>query len=116
MTEAPPLAVEYAGPGQDERELRGKIAELLAAGTGQAWVVRLMGPQRVEVDRPEGSMEVYPASDVLEVPGILRNPVPVRVLFDREAAHEVVLRNLSGRGPHHLSMTVKKSATVSKGN
>ena len=97
LTEAPPLAVEYAGPGQDERELKDKITELLAAGTGQVWVVRLVGPQRVEVHRPDGPIKVYTASDVLEAPGILRNPVPVRALFDREAAHEVVLRNLLQR-------------------
>ncbi len=97
LTEAPPLAVEYAGPGQDERELQAKIAELLAAGTRLVWVVRLVGPQRVEVHRPDGPMKLYTASDVLEAPGVLRNPVPVRALFDREAAHEVVLRNLLQR-------------------
>ena len=97
LTEAPPLAVEYAGPGQDERELRDKIAELLAAGTRLVWVVRLVGPQRVEVHRPDGPMKLYTASDQLEALGVLRNPVPVRALFDREAAHEVVLRNLLQR-------------------
>ena len=42
-------------------------------------------------------MKVYIAGDVLEAPGILRNPVPVRVLFDRDAAHDVVFRNLLKR-------------------
>jgi hypothetical protein len=42
-------------------------------------------------------MQVYTASDTLELPGVLRNPVPVRALFDRDAAHEVVLRNLLQR-------------------
>jgi len=103
LTEAPPLAVEYAGPGQDERDLKDKIAELLAAGTRQIWVVRLIGPQRVEVHRPDAPMRIYTTSDVLEVPGVLRNPVPVRALFDRDAAHEVVLRNLlQRRGYAHL--------------
>ena len=97
LTEAPPLAVEYAGQGQDERELQDKIAELLAAGTRLVWVVRLLGPQRVEVHRPDGPMKLFTASDQLEAPGVLRNPVPVRALFDREAAHEVVLRNLLQR-------------------
>ncbi|MCB1769926.1 MAG: Uma2 family endonuclease, partial [Candidatus Competibacteraceae bacterium] len=92
LTGAPPLAVEYAGPGQDQRELKDKIAELLAAGTQQVWVVRLVGPQRVEVHRSNQPMQIYAASDVLEFPGVLRNPVPVRALFDRDAAHEVVLR------------------------
>jgi Uma2 family endonuclease len=94
---APPLAVEYAGRGQDERELRDKIAELLAAGTRFVWVARLRGPQRVEVHRPDAPMKIYTASDVLEAPGVLRNPVPVRALFDRDAAHEVVLQNLLQR-------------------
>lgn len=97
LTEAPPLAVEYAGPGQDERDLKTKIAELLAAGARLVWVVRLVGPQRVDVHRPDGPMKVYTASDVLEAPGILRNPVPVRALFDRDAAQEVVFRNLLQR-------------------
>lgn len=97
LTEAPPLAVEYAGQGQDERELQDKVAELLAAGTRLVWVVRLLGPQRVEVHRPDGPMKLFTASDQLEAPGVLRNPVPVRALFDREAAHEVVLRNLLQR-------------------
>ncbi len=77
--------------------MREKIAELLAAGTGLVWVVRLIGPQRVEVHRPNEPMKLYSASDVLEAPGVLRNPVPVRALFDRDAAHEVVLRNLLQR-------------------
>jgi hypothetical protein len=76
---------------------RRKFCNLLAAGTGQVWVVRLVGPQRVEAHRPEGPMKVYIAGDVLEAPGILRNPVPVRVLFDRDAAHDVVFRNLLQR-------------------
>ena len=62
--------MEYAGLGQDERELKDKIAELLAAGTRQVWVVRLIGPQRVEVHRPDGPMRVYTASDVLRGSGL----------------------------------------------
>lgn len=97
LTTAPPLAVEYAGQGQDEADLRLKIAELLEAGTCFVWVVRLRGPQRVEVYRPDGPMRLFTAGEVLEATGILRNPVPVRALFDRETAHEVVLRNLLQR-------------------
>ena len=48
-TTAPPLAVEYASIGQDEAELQQKITELHAAGTRWVWVVRLVGPRRVEV-------------------------------------------------------------------
>ncbi len=89
--------MEYVGQGQDEADLRLKIAELLDAGTRFVWVVRLKGPQRVEVHRPDGLMRIFTASEVLEAPGILRNPVPVRALFDRDTAHEVVLRNLLQR-------------------
>src|SRR3954462_7824933 len=46
---SPPLAVEYADTGQDEAELARKISELLDAGTQYVWVVRLVGPRRVEV-------------------------------------------------------------------
>ena len=97
LTTAPPLALEYAGRGQDEADQQLKIAELLDAGTRFIWVVRLQGPQRVEVHRPDAPTRTFTAGEVLEAPGILRNPVPVRALFDRETAHEVVLRNLLQR-------------------
>lgn len=94
---APPLAVEYAGVGQDEAELQAKIAELLDHGTRLVWVVRLVGPRRVEVYGKGQSSHVLGADDSLEAPGILKNPVPVRALYDREVAHEAVLRNLLQR-------------------
>jgi len=94
LTIAPPLAVAYAGQGQDEADLRLKIAELLEAGTRFVWVVRLRGPQHVEVHRPDGPMRLFTAGEVLEAPSILRNPVPVPALFDRETAHEGMLRHL----------------------
>ena len=93
----PPLAVEYAGPGQDEEELRLKIAELLQNGTQQVWVVRLMGPRRVEVHRPDQPLRVLGPGEWLTAPGLLRNPVPVEALYDREAGHRAVLRNLLQR-------------------
>ncbi len=94
---APPLAVEYAGVGQDEPDLRVKIGELLAGGSSHVWVVRLIGPRRVEVHRPGQPMQVYGSGDDLEAPGILRNPIPVNALFDRAAADRAVLRNLLQR-------------------
>ncbi|WP_433930297.1 Uma2 family endonuclease [Sorangium cellulosum] len=120
---APPLAVEYADTGQDEGELQRKMVELLSAGTRWIWVVRLSGARRVEVyeaganlsDRGGPSPALSPAGgrarrqpalsparvaypgEVLEAPGVLRNPVPVEALYDREAAHEVTLRNLLQR-------------------
>jgi hypothetical protein len=93
----PPLAVEYAGTGQDEDELQEKIAALLGNGTLLVWVVRLTGPRRVEVHAPGVAMRVLGPGEALSAPGILRNPVPVEALYDRDAAHRVVLRNLLQR-------------------
>lgn len=95
--QAPPLAVEYADSGQDEAELAARIADLLAGGTRLLWVVRLVGPQRVEVHAPGVPMRLAYPGERLEAPGILQNPVPVAALFDRTAAHEVTLRNLLQR-------------------
>ena len=93
----PPLAVEYAGGGQDEAELTAKIGELLARGTQQLWVVRLLGNRRVEVHLPGEPVRTLGVGEVLTAPGILRNPVPVEALFDRNVAHEVAFRNLLQR-------------------
>jgi Uma2 family endonuclease len=95
--EAPRLALEYAGVGQDEAELQAKIADFLAAGTEVVWVVRLVGPRRVEIYRPGQVPEVKGAGEELTAPGILRNPVPVLALFDRREAHRATLRNLLQR-------------------
>ena len=91
---AVPLAVEYAGEGQDEGDLRDKIAELHAAGTRWIWVVRLVGERRVEVHEKGSAVRVVGADGVLTAPGVLALPVPVRALFERDAAHEATLRNL----------------------
>ena len=93
----PPLALEYAGPGQDEADLKIKITELLANGTQQIWVVRLIGPRRVEVHRPDAPVRTLGPGETLTAPGILRNPVPVEALYDRSASHRAVLRNLLQR-------------------
>jgi Uma2 family endonuclease len=94
---APPLAVEYADTGQDEQELQQKIAELLTAGTQLVWVVRLVGPRRVEIHQRGRRMRLARPGEELLAPGILHNPVPVLALYDREAAHEATLRNLLQR-------------------
>jgi putative restriction endonuclease len=94
---APPLAVEYADTGQDEEDLQTKIRELLAAGTRYLWVVRLNGPRRVEVHQPGRKMRVAHPGEQLEAPGILTNPVPVEALYDRQAARQVMFRNLLQR-------------------
>jgi hypothetical protein len=93
----PPLAVEYADTGQDEVELKAKIAELLGAGTRWVWVVRLGMPRQVEVHTPERPVEVRRAGELLEAPGVLRNPVPVQALYDSDAANAATLRNLLQR-------------------
>nr|VFJ75601.1 MAG: Endonuclease, Uma2 family (restriction endonuclease fold) [Candidatus Kentron sp. FM]VFK21986.1 MAG: Endonuclease, Uma2 family (restriction endonuclease fold) [Candidatus Kentron sp. FM] len=93
----PPLAVEYVDRGQDKPDLEIKIRELLAAGTRYVWVVYLIGPYRVEVHTPDAPVRLLSATDTLEAPGILRNPIPVQALFDRKLAHRVTLRNLLQR-------------------
>lgn len=95
--QAPPLAVEYADGGQDELELREKITELLEFGTRMIWVVRLTGPRRVEVHEPGQPVRVVHGDGELLAPGILQNPVPVRALFDHDAALDATLRNLLAR-------------------
>lgn len=94
---APPLAVEYADTGQDEAELQIKMKELFAAGTRYVWVVRLAGPRRVEVHQPGQRPRIANPGKQLEAPGILANPVPVEALWDREAARQVIFRNLLQR-------------------
>jgi hypothetical protein len=93
----PPLAVEYADRGQDEKQLQEKIGELLERGIQYIWVVRLSGPLRVEVHQPGKKMQLVEADGELRAPGVLQNAVPVRALVDREAALEVTLRNLLNR-------------------
>ncbi len=75
---APPLALEYADRGRDEAELQEKIADLLRAGTRYVWVVRLAGPQRIEVYEPKRRMRTVGLNEQLTAPGVLRNPVPAR--------------------------------------
>lgn len=94
---APPLAVEYADVGQDEDSLASKILELFENGTRVLWVVRLAGERRVEIHEPGKRVRIARPGEQLRAPGILANPVPVEALWDRDAAHEVTLRNLLNR-------------------
>jgi len=94
---APALAVEYVEAGANERDLERKIAQLLGAGAAFVWVVRLAGERRVEVHRADGRSDVKHAGESVEAPGVLRNPVPVEALYDRSAAHALMLRNLLQR-------------------
>ena len=94
---APALAVEYVDSGDDEVALAEKIADLLKAGTRLVWVVRLGSQPCVEVHQSKQPVQVYRPGQLLEAPGVLKNPVPVEALYDREAAHAVTLRNLLQR-------------------
>lgn len=111
---APPLALEYAGSGQDEADLKLKIAELLSAGTRQVWVVRLVGPRRVEVHQAGQPMRTALPGEELTAPGILRNPVPVEALYDRAAGHRAVLRNLLQREGYE-SIEAVRAEGIGKG-
>ena len=93
----PPLAVEYAGSGQDEDKLQEKIADLLEAGTRWVWVVRLLGPRRVEVYQAEQPLRTLSPGETLLAPGVLKNPVLVEELYDRAASDRATLRNLLQR-------------------
>ncbi|MBN2191321.1 MAG: hypothetical protein JW751_00770 [Polyangiaceae bacterium] len=76
----PPLAVEYAGVGQDEHALATKVSDLLDSGTRYLWIVRLEPgygtPPYVEVHEPEREPRRVELDGELTAPGILKNPVP----------------------------------------
>ena len=94
---APPLAIEVAGPGQDEEDLKVKIQELLDAGTRYFWVIRAKGPRRVEVWEPGKPMRVARSGEVLEAPGILATPVPVAAFYVEKVANQLLLQNQLAR-------------------
>ena len=97
VSKAPPLAVEYADTGQDEQELIEKIADLQRVGTRYLWVVRLTGPRRVDIYESGMPMRTAYPGEELTAPGVLKNSLPVEALFERDAAHSVILRNLLQR-------------------
>jgi hypothetical protein len=80
--------------GQDEDALATKIDDLLAAGTKWVWVVRLVGPHRVDIHEPKVPARVVGIDGVLEAPGALQNPLPVRALFDHQAMRETAFANM----------------------
>lgn len=94
---APDLAIEYADVDQDETKLQAKIVDLLAAGTKFLWVVRLAGMRRVEVYERGKKMQTVLPGQHLTAPGVLKNPVLVEALYDREAAERATLTNLLQR-------------------
>jgi Uma2 family endonuclease len=94
---APDLAIEYADVGQDEEKLQQKIADLLDAGTRYLWVVRLAGPRRVEVHERGKKVRTVLPGQALTAPGVLKNPVAVEALYDRDEAERATLTNLLQR-------------------
>ena len=94
---APLLAVEYASRGQDEAHLQRRIGDLLAAGTTQVWVVRLLGERHVEVHTRDQPVRLARPGETLTAPEALREPVPVEALFDPEAAWKESLKHLLQR-------------------
>ncbi len=107
---APPLAVEYADHHQDEVQLKKKIGELLGIGTRMIWVVRLVGPLRVEVHEVGKAVRIVGADGELTAPGILQNPVPVRALIDGAIALEATLDNLLARKGYRDLEAVREEA------
>jgi len=71
--------------------------DLLEAGTRWVWVVRLLGPRRVEVYEQGQQTQTRGPGSLLLAPGVLQNPVRVEALYDRTVAHEATLRNLLQR-------------------
>lgn len=91
---APMLAVEYADRGTDEDDLETKIRQLFDAGTKHVWVVRLVGPRRVDVHHPNRESFTVPSGGSLTAEGVLAEALPVDALFDVDRSNEVALRNL----------------------
>jgi hypothetical protein len=96
-SKAPPLALEYAAQGQDEADLQLKIKQLLEAGTRLVWVVRLVGPRRVEVYEKGRPVRTKLPGERLEAPGVLASQPLVEALYEPEAAFEQTLQNLLAR-------------------
>jgi hypothetical protein len=93
----PLLALEYASTGQDEDALATKIADLLDSGTRVVWVARLSPQRFVEVHVPGEAPKVVDYDGELSAPGILKNTIAVRALFEREVADAQTLKNLLQR-------------------
>lgn len=104
------LVVEYAEDDRDDDYRQRKIAELLAAGIGRAWVVRMHGARRVEVHAANAAVITVGEETELTAPGVLELPVPVRALYERSTAHDVTLRNLLATRNHRGREEALRSA------
>jgi hypothetical protein len=63
----------------------------------EGWVVRLTGSHRVEVYRPRERIRMMLPLKLLRAPGVLKTPVRVEALYDRDAAERAMLTNLLQR-------------------
>lgn len=52
----------------------------------------------------------HPPVEVLEAPGVLKSPVPVEALYNRDVAHEVTLRSLLQRKGYGDLGSVRRGA------
>jgi Uma2 family endonuclease len=107
---APPLAIEYADEGTNERDLQTKIEEYFGAGAKYVWVVRLVGPRRVQAYTSPEQVTEYRADGVLEAPGVLQEKIPAAALWDRRVALDVSLRNLLLRAGYKSLEHVREEA------
>ncbi len=119
---APRLVVEVAGVGQDEEALQEKIEEFFAAGTEVVWVVRLLGPHRVEVYEPDKPVAIRNADEELTAPGILQgrrrpaavaDPVGQRCNGRRELPRTHVTPLAGWTKPPSIVLAVQKQSSVS---
>jgi Uma2 family endonuclease len=108
----PPLAVEYAGVGQEEDDLQKKIEAMILTGTRWVWVVRLTGERRVEVHQKGKPPRTLKPGAELRAPGVLKNAIPVEALFDRDASRRATLKNLLQREGYESLEAVRDAGRI----
>lgn len=82
---------------------------MLAGGARFVWVVRLGGKRRVEIHEPGKPMRLATSGEKLRAPGVLQYVVEVNALYDREAAHKVLMRNLLHRSGYSSLEAVREA-------
>ena len=90
-----PLAIVEEGPEDQEERSEKRIRESFGEGATHVWVVRREGRPRIEVREANGALRMAHPGDTLELPGVLRQPVPVAAFFTDVAAR--VLQQRGGR-------------------
>jgi len=77
----PDLAVEVISPSESAEQVRTKVREYLAAGSGAVWVV-YPSTQEVIVHTPDGLARTFGADATLETPDVLPGfSCPVSAIF-----------------------------------